>query len=55
MEEGDAIMFYGTTEFDGRWHYRPKVEQKSITQAFLHYVSPGNVAQYGFPLPVYRD
>jgi hypothetical protein len=46
MEEGDAIMFYGTTEFDGRWHYRPKVEQKSITQAFLHYVSPGNVAQY---------
>ena len=54
MEEGDAIIFGGAKDFDGRWHYRPPVKQNSITQAFLHYVSPGNTAECGFPLPIYR-
>ena len=55
MEEGDAIIFRGAGNFEGRWHYRPKVEQRSITQAFLHYVSPGNKPECIFPLPIYRD
>lgn len=55
MEEGDAIIFSGSSEFDGRWHYRPKVEQKSITQAFLHYVSPNNNPECFFPKPIHRD
>lgn len=55
MEEGDAIIFSGSEEFGGRWHYRPPVEQKSITQAFLHYVSPQNRPEEGFPLPIHRS
>lgn len=55
MEEGDAIIFGGAKDFNGRWHYRPKVTQNSVTQAFLHYVSPGNNAEFGFPLPNYRS
>ena len=55
IEEGDAIIFSGSYDFDGKWHYRPKVEQKSITQAFLHYVSPGNNPEYLFPKPIHRD
>lgn len=55
MEEGDAIIFSGSYQFDGRWHYRSAVKQKSITQAFLHYVSPGNEAVDGFPLPIHRS
>jgi hypothetical protein len=55
MEEGDAIVFTGAKDFDGRWHYRPKVEQKSVTQAFLHYVSPGNRPENIFPRPIRRS
>ena len=55
MEEGDAIIFSGSYGFDGKWHYRPKVEQKSITQAFLHYVSPSNNPENLFPKPIHRD
>jgi hypothetical protein len=55
MEEGDAIVFTGAKDFDGRWHYRPPVTQKSVTQAFLHYVSPGNNPECLFPLPIHRD
>lgn len=55
MEEGDAIVFVGARDFDGRWHYRPKVNQRSVTQAFLHYVSPGNQAECSFPLPIRRS
>lgn len=55
MEEGDAIIFSGSYHFGGKWHYRKPVKQKSITQAFLHYVSPGNNAQDGFPRPIHRS
>ena len=55
IEEGDAIIFSGAAAFNGRWHYRPKVKQKSITQVFLHYVSPDNNPECIFPLPIYRD
>lgn len=55
MEEGDAIVFSGASDFNGRWHYRPKVEQRSITQAFLHYVSPDNNPECLFPRPIHRD
>jgi hypothetical protein len=55
MEEGDAIIFGGAKDFDGRWHYRPAVKQNSITQAFLHYVSPDNTPECGFPRPMYRS
>lgn len=54
MEEGDAIIFKGSKNHGGRWHYRPRVEQNSITQAFLHYVSPGNMPEKDFPRPIYR-
>jgi hypothetical protein len=55
MEEGDAIIFSGAYDFNGKWHYRPKVEQKSITQAFLHYVSPENTPECVFPRPIHRS
>ena len=54
LEEGDAIIFKGAKNYGGRWHYRPKVEQNSITQVFLHYVSPGNKPEDIFPRPIYR-
>ena len=54
LEEGDAIVFKGAKNYDGRWHYRPKVEQNSITQVFLHYVSPSNIPENGFPRPIFR-
>jgi hypothetical protein len=55
MEEGDAIVFSGASDFDGKWHYRPKLEQKSIVTAFLHYVSPENEPNNIFPRPHYRS
>jgi hypothetical protein len=55
MEEGDAIFFFGAEDFNGLWHYRPKVEQQSIIQAFFHYVSPNNKSKNVFPDPIYRD
>ena len=55
MEEGDAIIFSGASAFDGKWHYRPKLEQKSIVTAFLHYVSPENEPNNIFPRPFYRS
>ena len=55
LEEGDAIIFKGAKNYGGRWHYRPKVEQNSITQVFLHYVSPGNTPEDIFPRPIYRN
>lgn len=55
LEEGDAIIFSGAADFGGKWHYRPKVEQESVITAFLHYVSPHNTPNQGFPRPYYRS
>ena len=55
LEEGDAIIFSGAKDYDGKWHYRPKVEQESIVTAFLHYVSPNNKPNNIFPRPFYRS
>ena len=55
LEEGDAIIFSGATDFDGKWHYRPRLEPESITTAFLHYVSPHNNPNSIFPRPHYRS
>jgi len=55
LEEGDAIIFRGASNYNGRWHYRPRVEQRSITQVFLHYVSPDNIPENGFPRPIFRN
>ena len=56
MQEGDAIVFNGGSAYNGRYHYRPKIELDSLVQTFLHYVGYENAhnAQSTFPMPNYR-
>ncbi len=57
LEEGDAIIFNGGTEYGGKWHWRDPLEIDSLVQLFLHYVHPDNAhsADYPFPRPNYRN
>lgn len=57
LEEGDAIIFNGGTDYGGKWHWRDPLEIDSLVQLFLHYVHPANsgLADFDFPRPNYRS
>jgi hypothetical protein len=57
LEEGDAIIFNGGTNYGGKWHWRDALEIDSLVQLFLHYVHQDNTsnAQFSFPRPNYRS
>lgn len=57
LEEGDAIIFNGGTNYGGKWHWRDPLELDSLIQLFLHYVHPDNpsLADKPFPRPNYRS
>lgn len=57
LEEGDAIIFNGASEYNGKWHWRDPLEIDSLVQLFLHYVHPDTpeLADFSFPRPNYRS
>jgi hypothetical protein len=57
LEEGDAIIFNGGSNYGGKWHWRDPLEMDSLVQLFLHYVHPdvSHLADNDFPRPFYRS
>ena len=57
LEEGDAIIFNGGTNYDGKWHWRDPLELDSLVQLFIHFVHPDSthLADNPFPRPKYRS
>jgi hypothetical protein len=56
MQEGDAIIFNGGSDYGGKHHYRDPIELDSLSMIFLHYLSPENSHRCprSFPRPNYR-
>lgn len=57
LEEGDAIIFNGGSDYGGKWHWRDPLEIDSLVQLFIHYVHPNNShnADFPFPRPNFRS
>jgi hypothetical protein len=57
LEEGDAIIFNGGSDYGGKWHWRDPLEIDSLVQLFLHYVHPDTpqLADNDYPRPNYRS
>lgn len=57
LEEGDAIIFNGGSDYGGKWHWRDPLEIDALVQLFVHYVHPdnANMADFPFPRPNYRS
>lgn len=57
LDEGDAIIFNGGSNYKGKWHWRDPLEMDSLVQLFLHYVHPEtpHLADGSFPRPNYRS
>jgi hypothetical protein len=57
LDEGDAIIFNGGSDYGGKWHWRDPLEIDSLFQLFLHYVHPDTptLADNDFPKPFYRS
>jgi hypothetical protein len=57
LDEGDAIIFNGGSDYGGMWHWRDPLELDSLVQLFLHYVHPEmtHLADNDFPRPFYRS
>jgi hypothetical protein len=57
LDEGDAIVFNGGSNYGGKWHWRDPLEIDSMVQLFLHYVHPdsSHLAQSDYPRPFYRS
>lgn len=57
LDEGDAIIFNGGTNYRGKWHWRDPLELDSLFQLFLHYVHPDmpDLADNSYPKPNYRS
>jgi hypothetical protein len=57
LDEGDAIIFNGGSNYGGKWHWRDPLELDSLVQLFLHYVHPEmtHLADNDYPRPFYRS
>jgi len=57
LDEGDAIIFNGGSNYGGKWHWRDPLEMDSLIQLFLHYVHPdaSHLAERDYPRPFYRS
>lgn len=57
LEEGDAIIFNGGSDYGGKWHWRDPLEIDSLVQLFLHYVHPEmtHLADKDYPRAFYRS
>lgn len=57
LDEGDAIIFNGGSNYGGKWHWRDPLEIDSLVQLFLHYVHPDtpHLADNNYPRPFYRS
>jgi hypothetical protein len=46
---GDAIIFFGSNEDNGYWHWRPELTSEFLLQTFLHYVKKdGKYSEYAY-------
>lgn len=57
LDEGDAIIFNGGSDYGGKWHWRDPLEIDSLVQLFLHYVHPEmtHLADNDYPRAFYRS